>query len=158
MAKANPVSLCIKCEGEIPKGVNQCPLCRAVQNHPDQSPFGAPDYVVMQYSEMKKTRIAMKKSEADKQAEEEKLKKERADWFRNNSDEDKAAAMEEAFYTIKEVILSKASIDTVKKVTKLGRRIGDLATAVEAYASKGGSFNASTSTGSETGFENYDET
>lgn len=142
MAKVNQVSLCPKCRTQLPEPIPPtCPGCNVALKPSFTSPFASPDYLYFQNRDLQEQQTAGKKDPELPEKAAQKLLLEKELWLKQCPDEDRIAALDDAWNMLSYIANSNASADTIKSVIRIGKRIGELASALDAYAIKGGKFN-----------------
>jgi len=147
MAKVKQVLLCKNCKTELDANTNECPVCGYVLKA-HSSGFDTPDYISFQAADRleilskstPKLKSETKSETAPKDLEKETLETYRdvKRWFRDCADGERSAAVQDAHSVLTTLIISNASVDTMRDVTNLGKKIGKLSEAVELFISQGG--------------------
>lgn len=139
MSKVNNISSCQNCHIELSADLvgNSCPNCGfVIKNSPNEF-FEGPAYIYLQHEE-ELGKIVAGKDEKKKRKDEEHLLSSELAWFRKCSDEDRIAALKDAFRVIQALMHSNASPETAQKVSKIGQQIGKLAASVDVHLEAGG--------------------
>ena len=131
-----------------------CPSCKTALIPPESDFYGSPDYLAHQLQTHQeealsrvrgvgepKTEADSKKLQAEQEVAGKKLEKllaELARWARVCPTEDKLAALFDAQLIMQNAMHANMSIDTLRKLTAMGKHIGKIATAIEDYFRHGG--------------------
>ena len=140
-AKVKAVQMCKSCGVELLlKDQRACQVCGSKQSADDiKTKFSPPDYLFYQRQDQisglktNNTEAGMKEIDHDMLS-----------YIKASVDEDKIAAMYDALHTLKLLVLSDCTIDTLRTVTKMGKVIGKLAVSIEEYSKNQGVINVST--------------
>jgi hypothetical protein len=147
MAKINEVKLCQSCGLELEFKTESCPRCGFGLKSNVRVSMVVPDYVSLQIARLVDQQIDPARTGLLSQEQiKTKLSLEQGYWFRTCGDRERKAALQDARNVLRVALHSNASADTLKDLVKLGKQIGELAAAIDAYAAKGGLLNVSTTT------------
>lgn len=139
MAKVKKVQLCKSCKAQlIEENQQACHKCGARQAVEQTGRIAVPDYVAHQRDDIYNDNVN-KEGTFDVDS----LDKEIMEYAKNSLDEDKIAAMRDAWMYLRVLVLSDCNVDTLRLVTKIGKHIGLLSTDIENYARHGGIINVS---------------
>lgn len=140
MAKANTVKLCPGCRAELPTPVPAvCPFCTRQLEVPVNPFFGSPDYVSLQLEDALATRRHDVKPPTDaEKAEIEDIRKQYEAWLREAPVQDRIAALHDAHLMLSRTLLAPIAGKDLKTMVGLGKRIGELARAIDLYMTHGG--------------------
>lgn len=141
MAKVNEVPLCPNCENTLETTTRgNCKACGFAVIPKDNPIFGGPEYFSIQRDYAAEV-ASQEKSKAKQDERSREITEAAIDWLKNCSDIDRNAALEDAFSLLQYATQSNASIETIKRMTRLGKIIGELAKSIEGYVSAGGALN-----------------
>lgn len=141
MAKVKQVITCKACGAEVLEANSaKCHICgfTHLAKLPYEMRYGAPDYLVLQRKDLT---ARFKESSKNYHSDLVKIEEELLLWTRNCSEEEKIAAMLDALLHIQQILLSSSSADTVKRVTRIGISIGEIAKSIENYVKAKGALN-----------------
>lgn len=141
MAKVKTLATCPACDSElIPESKGICGSCGFVVESLPNPIFGGPSYIDIQKAEkimeLETTPEGPSKSKAFADIE-----KAFTEWAKGCSDEDRLSAMQDALHLLRYAVTSRASPETIKRMTALGKVIGKISESIEGYAKAGGDFN-----------------
>lgn len=140
MAKVSKVVVCKHCNNEINSDSAVCPYCKFVFRT-EGVIFEPPAYVTIQSAEKGLELDEKKDLDASIRIKDDIYLK-LISYFQDGcSDEDRVAAMKDAWLTIQNIMHSNSSVEGIRNVVKIGKRIGELAAAIEAYVAKGGNLD-----------------
>lgn len=146
MAKVKEVHTCRACSAVLFK-VDQaiCHECGYRLNFTEGGKFETPDYLFYQRDGLV---IELDAKSRDYQKNIEGIDADLVNFIKKSAAEDKVAALYDAFYHIKFLILSGADQETVKHVVKVGKLIGKLSNSIDEYIKNQGGIHVSGRVGS----------
>lgn len=145
MANATPVSICPKCEAELVYPIPaKCPKCEMTLIKSKNKHFEDMDYIVYQLEDHK-DRLGIDKekpalAEDIKEWEEVQIHMKKF-LIEDCSPEDKIACLQDARSILKHLILANHTGEQIHQIVALAKSIGEIATAIDAYARTGGELN-----------------
>jgi hypothetical protein len=141
MAKVKQLITCKACGAEVvDHNSSKCHVCgfTHLAKLPYEVRYGSPDYLVFQRDDIKSR---FKEGSKNYDMEMSKIEEEMILWVRNAPEEEKIAAMLDALLCMQQLLLSSSSSEAVKRITKIGISIGEIAHSIEGYVKAKGALN-----------------
>lgn len=142
MAKAIPVTLCHGCKKELPTPIPKiCPGCGRVLEKASNPSFSPVDYFVLQLEEHREESLQTSQEKHPSKEDRKKIaevEKDWVDWLRGCAFEDKLMALQDADALMQHLIYGRHSIDELRALTALGKKIGNQSEAIEKFFAAGG--------------------